>query len=546
MACAVAQQLIVGFSDTEDIARESHRDLSFRESPLIYLSFAQIRVEKPCSRFHADLPLRQQHCRRNGNELEMMQSKYAPVTPNVVAALEQIVGARNVIFADNERMVDYSHDEIPSAGYTHMPDVVVKPASAAEISEIMKLANRERIPVTPRGAGSGLSGGAVPVLGGILLSVERMNHILEVDSENLVITVEPGVVTNTINDAVQDLGLFYAGYPMSLEVCFIGGNVAENAGGGRAIKYGVTSRYVMGLEVVLPTGEIVQMGGKRVKDVTGYDMIHLMVGSEGTLGIFTKIILRLTPQPVARAVLLVPFPDVSSAIGVVPRIMTQGRIIPSSVEFIDRDAAEIGYAYAGEPLPHKDMGAMLLLEVDAYSQAQAETEYTSMVELCEQAGALDMYVGDTPAKIKKMWHPRQVIADALKNITNEQSGEDLVVPLSHIPAFVAELARLAHKYNVRMPVFGHAADGNLHVHVIRRPENQTEDWSVLLPRVLEEVYRVVAGFGGTISGEHGIGFKRIRYLSIFLDPTMIALQRRIKQAFDPLDILNPGKIFPVE
>ena len=476
----------------------------------------------------------------------MTERKYAPVTPRVVTALEGIVGARNVIFADNERMQDYSHDEVPGTGYTHMPDVVIKPASAAEISEIMKLANRERIPVTPRGAGSGLSGGAVPVLGGILLSVERMNHILEVDRENLVITVEPGVVTNTINDAVQELGLFYAGYPMSLEMCFIGGNVAENAGGGRAIKYGVTSRYVMGLEVVLPTGEIVQMGGKRVKDVTGYDMLHLMVGSEGTLGIFTKIILRLTPQPVARAVLLVPFADVASAIGVVPRIMTQAHIIPSSVEFVDRESAEISYAYAGEPLPHKDMGAMLLLEVDAYSQAQAEAEYTSMVKLCEEAGALDIYVGDTPAKIKKMWHPRQVIAEALKAITSDQSGEDLVVPLSHIPAFVAELTRLSQAYGVRMPVFGHAADGNLHIHVMRRPEDRSEDWHVRLPRVLEELYRIVARYDGTISGEHGIGSKRVKYLSIFLDPTMIALQRRIKQAFDPLDILNPGKIFPVE
>ncbi|HEX7589161.1 MAG TPA: FAD-linked oxidase C-terminal domain-containing protein, partial [Anaerolineae bacterium] len=256
--------------------------------------------------------------------------------------------------------------------------------------------------------------------------------------------------------------------------------------------------------------------------------------------------LRLTPQPVARAVLLVPFPDVSSAIGVVPRIMTQGRIIPSSVEFMDRESAEIAYAYAGEPLPHKDMGAMLLLEVDAYSQAQAEAEYTSMVELCEQAGALDLYVGDTPAKIKKMWHARQVVAEALKAITKDQSGEDIVVPLARIPDFVGELTRLSHAYGVRMPVFGHAADGNLHIHVIRRPENQAEDWHALLHRVLQDMYRIVVQFGGTISGEHGIGSKRIRYLSIFLDPTMIALQRRIKQAFDPLNILNPGKIFPAE
>lgn len=474
----------------------------------------------------------------------MTESKYAPVTPRIVAELERIIGVPHVIFGDADRMVDYSHDEVSGAEYAHMPEVVVKPSTAAEISEIMKLANRERVPVTPRGAGSGLSGGAVPVFGGILLSVERMNHILEIDRENLVAVVEPGVVTNTINDAVQEYGLFYAGYPMSVEMCFIGGNVAENAGGGRAIKYGVTSRYVLGLEVVLPTGEIVQMGGKRVKDVTGYDMIHLMVGSEGTLGIFTKIILRLMPQPVARAVLLVPFADVASAIGVVPRIMTQGRIIPSSVEFMDRLTVETTYAYVGETPPHKDIGALLLLEVDAFSEAQAEAEYTAIVDLCLEAGALDVYVGDTPAKIKKMWHPRQVAAEAFKVITPDQSAEDLVVPLAQIPIFVAEVDRLSREHDVTMPVFGHAGDGNLHVHVIRKPENQTEDWRVLLPRVLDELYRVVAKLGGTISGEHGIGSKRAQYLSLVLDPTMIALQKRIKQAFDPLNILNPGKIFP--
>ncbi len=476
--------------------------------------------------------------------METTQSPYAPVTPAIVAQLQAIVGVQHVIFGDADRMQDYSHDEVVGTEYRHMPEVVVKPSAAAEISEIMKLANRERIPVTPRGAGSGLSGGAVPVFGGIVLSVERMNHILEVDRANMVAVVEPGVVTNAINDAVQEFGLFYAGYPMSLEMCFIGGNVAENAGGGRAIKYGVTSRYVMGLEVVLPTGEIVTMGGKRVKDVTGYDLLHLMVGSEGTLGIFTKIILRLTPQPVARAVCLVPFPDVASAIGAVPRVMTQGRIVPSSVEFMDRLTVETVYAYAGEALPHPKLGALLLLEVDAFSQEQAEAEYTAIVNICLEAGALDVYVGDTPAKIKKMWKPRQIAAEAFNIITPDQSAEDLVVPLAQIPNFVPEVERLSREHGVRMPVFGHAGDGNLHVHVMKKPEMSSEEWHVRLPTILEELYRVVAGLGGTISGEHGIGSKRARYLSIVLDPTLIDLQKRIKHVFDPLNILNPGKIFP--
>ncbi len=476
--------------------------------------------------------------------MQTERASYAPVTPAIVAELQAIVGAAYVIFGETERMVDYAHDEVSGAEYAHMPEVVVKPRTAAEIAAIMQLANRARIPVTPRGAGSGLSGGAVPVFGGILLSIERMNRILEIDRANLVAVVEPGVVTNAINDAVQEYGLFYAGYPMSVEMCFIGGNVAENAGGGRAIKYGVTSRYVMGLEVVLPTGEIVEMGGKRVKDVTGYDMVHLMVGSEGTLGIFTKIILRLSPQPVARAVLLVPFADVASAIGVVPRIMTQGRIVPSSIEFMDRQTVETIYAYVGEKPPHQDLGAMLLLEVDAFSQAQAEAEYAAIVELCQESGALDVFVGDTPAKIKKMWRPRQVAAEALKVQSAFQSAEDLVVPLAQIPAFVPELERLAREHKVMMPCFGHAGDGNLHVHVMKKPEMSETEWRSVLPRVLAEVYRTAARLGGTISGEHGIGSKRAQYLSLVLDPTMIALQKRIKQAFDPLNILNPGKIFP--
>ncbi len=476
--------------------------------------------------------------------MTLSNSPYAPVTADIVSQLEAIVGKANVIFADPERMQDYSHDEVAGAEYAHMPDVVVKPNRAAEISEIMKLANRERIPVTPRGAGSGLSGGAVPVFGGILLSVERMSRILEIDRENMVAVVEPGVVTNNINVAVQEYGLFYAGYPMSVEMCFIGGNVAENAGGGRAIKYGVTARYVMGLEVVLPTGEIVQMGGKRVKDVTGYDLVHLMVGSEGTLGIFTKIILRLMPLPVARVVLLVPFPDVKSAIGAVPRVMTLGRIIPASIEFMDRLSVQTAYAHIGEPPPHPYIGALLLLEVDAFSQEQAEAEYTAIVNLCLEAGALDVFVGDTPAKEKKMWKPRQICAEAFKAVSPVQSLEDIVVPLAQIPDLMPELERISQQYNVLMPCYGHAGDGNLHATVVKKPETPMERWHADLPVILEDLYRVVAKLGGTISGEHGIGHKRARYLPVAQDATLIALQKRIKAAFDPLNILNPGKIFP--
>lgn len=473
-----------------------------------------------------------------------MSTDYQPVTPAIVAELLALVGAQHVIYGEPDRMLDYAHDEVADPAYAHAPDVVVKPDSAAQIAGIMRLANRERIPVTPRGAGSGLSGGAVPAYGGILLSVERMNRILEIDRENLVAVVEPGVVTNDINEAIKEHGLFYAGYPMSVETCFIGGNVAENAGGGRAIKYGVTGRYVLGLQVVLPTGDIVELGGKRVKDVTGYDLLHLMIGSEGTLGIFSRIMLRLLPLPMARIVLLVPFVDVPTAIGAVPQIITRSRLVPTSVEFMDSLSVQTAYAHIGERPPRPDIGAMLLVELDGNTHEQVESDCNAIVEQCLEAGALDVYVGNTPSTEKKMWRPRQVMAEAFKAICPVQSLEDIVVPLANIPRLMPELERLSRWYNVLIPCYGHAADGNLHATIVKRPDMPMEEWQARLPDILTDLYTLVGRLGGTISGEHGIGSKRARYLPLVMDPTLIALHRRIKQAFDPLNILNPGKVLP--
>jgi glycolate oxidase len=469
---------------------------------------------------------------------------YQPVTPAITAELRQIVGVRHVLTDDPDRMAAYAHDEVAGEAYAHLPEVVVRPGNAKEISAVMRLANRERVPVTPRGAGSGLSGGAVPVRGGILLATERLNRILEIDRENMVIVVEPGVVTNEINEAVAEHGLFYAGYPMSVESCFVGGNVAENAGGGRAIKYGVTGQYVLGLEVVLPTGEIVRLGGRRVKDVTGYDLIHLLVGSEGTLGIFTEVTLRLIPLPQARVVLLVAFPDVRTAIAAVPRIMTEGRTVPAAVEFMDRLSAETAYAHVGERLPHPDLGALLLIEVDGTSDSQVDTEYNAIVDRCLARGALDIFVGANARTARRMWRPRQEVAEAFKVICPVQSLEDIVVPLARIPDLMPELERLSQAYDVLIPCYGHAGDGNLHATVVKRPETPVARWEEDLPRILTELYQVVADLGGTISGEHGIGSKRSEFLPLVMDPALIALQRRIKAAFDPLNILNPGKIFP--
>lgn len=469
---------------------------------------------------------------------------YQKISPPILQQLIQIVGERNVLFDQPDKMVAYSHDEVADAGFSHMPDVVVKPASAQEISEIMKLANRERIPVTPRGAGSGLSGGAVPLFGGIALSVERMNHILEIDRENLVAVVEPGVVTNEINNQIQEDGLFYAGYPMSVETCFIGGNVAENAGGGKAIKYGVTGRYILGLEVVLPTGEIVELGGKRVKDVVGYDLVQLMVGSEGTLGIFTRIILKLLPLPTAKTDLLVLFKDARTAMGTVPLIMRNGRIIPTAIEFMDQLSVRTTCQYLNEELPYENAGAMLLIEVDGNTEEQVEQEYETIGKLCEENGALEVYVALNHTTQERVWGVRRNIAEAFKVYSPIQSLEDIVVPFAQIPDILPELDKISSRFPVVLPCYGHAGDGNLHVTLVKKPEVPMADWPRIEHEVLVELYQITDRLGGTISGEHGIGSKRREFMPLIMSPELIQLQRQIKQVFDPLNILNPGKIFP--
>ena len=475
----------------------------------------------------------------------MKKFEYNPITPAILTELQKIVGSRYVLSGDPEKLEPYSHDEIAEKHYAHLPEVVVKPRTAQEIAAIMQLANRSKIPVTPRGAGSGLSGGAVPVKGGIVLSVERMNEILEIDRENLVVVVEPGVVTNEINARLKDCGLWFAGYPMSVESCFIGGNVAENAGGGKAVKYGVTERYILGLEVVTPEGAIIQLGGKMVKNVVGYDLVKLMVGSEGTLGIFTKIIIKLLPLPTQKVDLLVMFTDVTTAIGMVPAIMTLGRIIPTAVEFMDRLSFQTAYKYLNEHLPHEDAGAMLLIEIDGNSLEQLEKEYETIGQLCLDRGAIDVFVADNYTTQERVWSIRRNIAEAFKVYSPIQSLEDIVVPVASIPLLLPEITQIADKYGVLIPCYGHAGDGNLHATVVRKPEMALETWDHQLPEILRELYAQTVRFGGTISGEHGIGHKRKDFIGQVLEPTTIELMRRLKLAFDPLNILNPGKIFDI-
>lgn len=473
-----------------------------------------------------------------------MTTTYHKVTPAIVEELQSIVGERDVIHGDPEQLEGYGHDEIADTHYACMPEVVVKPIDAEEISKIMKLANREKIPVTPRGAGSGLSGGAVPLYGGIVLSVERMNNVLDIDTGNMMITVEAGIVTNQINVILEEYGLFYAGYPMSLETCYIGGNVAHNAGGGKAVKYGVTDRYVHGLEVVLPTGEIVRLGGKRVKDVTGYDLLHLMVGSEGTLGIFTKVTLKLLPLPKAKADLLVLFKSAREAMDIVPVIMTETGIIPTAIEFMDQLSVQTACKYLNEHLPYEEAGAMLLIEVDGTNEDQVESQYEAIGEVCLERGAIEVYVADNYTTQERVWKIRRNMYEAFKVFSPVHSAEDIVVPFAQIPQLLREVELLAKKYGVIIPNVGHAGDGNLHSIPIKPPEMPMEAWDEMLPELLSDLYVCTAKLGGTISGEHGIGLKRKKYMKLVMQSELIDLMKRLKLTFDPNNILNPGKIFP--
>ena len=362
----------------------------------------------------------------------------------------------------------------------------------------------------------------------------------------MMITVEPGVVSNDINECLKEYGLFYAGYPMSLETCYIGGNVAENAGGGKAVKYGVTSRYVLGLEVVTPTGEIVELGGKLIKNVTGYDLLQLMTGSEGTLGVFTKIILKLTPLPKAQADLLCLFETIEQAIELVPRIITETGVTPTSIEFMDQASVKVACDYLNESIPYENCGAMLLLTFDGSDMEQVEKDYELVGKFIEKNNVQEIYVADNPGTTERIWKIRRNIAEAYNIISTRQSGEDLVVPPAQIAELLAEFKHIIKKYGIMLPCFGHAGDGNIHARIVCPPEWNDEKWNATLPQILEEVYVKTVSLGGMLSGEHGIGCKRRKYIGRFISDEHLNLLRMIKKGFDPNNIMNPGKVFDLK
>ena len=465
--------------------------------------------------------------------------EYRPVTDTVVEALRQIVGEANVVVA-GEALERYAHDE--TVGLRADPEVAVKVTSTEQVSKVLKLAQRMRIPVTPRGAGYGLSGGAVALHGGIVLSTEKMNRILEIDHENLMVTVEPGVITGDIHRAVEAEGLFYPPDPASLDSCTIGGNVSEGAGGPRAVKYGITKDYVTGLEVVLPSGKITSMGGKLVKDVTGYSLIQLLIGSEGTLAVVTKIILRLLPLPKVQVDLLVPFDDFQTAADTVSAIIAQ-RILPTTIEFMERDSMLAVERLLQKPVPFCDAAAQLLIQLDGNLQDAVEAEMEIVGDLCLEHGARDVLVAQDRPTRDRLWEARRLIIDALNQESPVNHMEDVVVPRAELPRLLKGIKEIGNRHGVRIVSFGHAGDGNVHVNVLK-DQIGDEQWAALMPAVTEETYRLSLSLGGAITGEHGIGATRKRYLSLALDEAQIALMRQIREAFDPNRILNPGKIFP--
>ncbi|HEX9024918.1 MAG TPA: FAD-binding oxidoreductase [Clostridium sp.] len=441
------------------------------------------------------------------------------------------------VFFRNEINEDYSHDEL--GGIKKMPDIVIQAINAEEVSKVMRYAYENNIPVTPRGSGTGLVGAAVPLKGGIVIDLSRMNKILELDEENLTLTLEPGVLLMDIGKYVEEFDLFYPPDPGEKSAT-IGGNISTNAGGMRAVKYGVTRDYVRGLEVVLPNGDIVELGGKVVKNSSGYSLKDLMIGAEGTLGIVTKATLKLLPLPKKALSLLIPFETLERAIDTVPKII-KSKSIPTAIEFMQKEAILAAEEFLGKSFPDKSSDAYLLLTFDGNSTEEIEKAYENVANICLEAGALDVLISDTEERQESIWSARGCFLEAIKALTSEMDEVDVVVPRNKIGEFVTFTHELEKKANIRIKSFGHAGDGNLHVYILR-DELSEDAWHAKLSEVMQIMYDKAKELKGQVSGEHGIGFAKKGYLKQSLPDQCINIMQGIKLAFDPRNILNPGKV----
>ena len=467
-----------------------------------------------------------------------MNQTAAALSPEaLLSGLRELIAEPERVISGADAGEDYSHDEL--SGIRRAPDVLVKAKSTAEVAEVMKFARRHHIPLTPRGQGTGLVGGAVPLSGGILLDLSRMNRILELDPVNLTVTVEPGVLLMELAKYTEDAGFLYPPDPGE-KTATIGGNISTNAGGMRAVKYGVTRDYVRCLEVVLPDGEVIEVGGKVAKNSSGYALKDLFVGSEGTLGIVTRATLRLLPLPKCKTSLLVPFPDLVKAIEAVPKVICAGSM-PTAVEFMEREVIMAAEEYLGRRFPDNSADAYLLLTFDGATRQEVEDACTSAAEAALAAGALDVFISDTTERNESIWSARGAFLEAIKGSTTEMDECDVVLPRSEVANFVRFTGELQKKYHIRIRSFGHAGDGNLHIYVLRDDLPEAE-WKKSLADVFEELYRHARTFGGKVSGEHGIGYAKKEYLAESLSPEVRRLMAGIKDLFDPEHLLNPGKV----
>jgi glycolate dehydrogenase FAD-linked subunit len=457
------------------------------------------------------------------------------IPPQFPATIERIVG-KEFVRRDDVSLLAYGTDALNRG---QPADLVVLPANTVEISAIARLCHEMRVPLVVRGAGTGYTGGAVPVEGGVVLSVERLNRIVDIDETNLLAIVQPAVITGDLQNAVEARGLFYPPDPQSYKESSIGGNVAECAGGPRAFKYGVTKRYVMGLEAVLPTGEVIRTGGKTVKNVVGYDLTQLLVGSEGTLAIITEIVLRLVPKPPDVATLRACFAGVREAADAVTALIRR-RVVPATIELMDRDSLDTVAAYVGERLAPEGTGALLLVEIDGVAEA-ITAEADQVAAACREFGALEVLRAKDAAERDALWRVRRETSYALRTIAPLKLNNDVVVPRGRVPELFALVERLREKHQLPIPSFGHAGDGNIHVNVMVDPADASA--MARAQAAVKELFEGVIALEGSISGEHGIGFAKKVYLGLELSDDVIGLMKRVKAAFDPHGILNPGKIF---
>ena len=457
------------------------------------------------------------------------------ISPAIINRLRDEVG-KDAVITDKEHLICYSYD---ATRIERLPDALLMPKTPEDAASILKIANSEKIPVIPRGAGSGFAGGSVPVQGGIILSLQRMDRIIEVNKADFYMVVEPGVVTRNIQKTAEAAGLFYPPDPSSVNFCTIGGNISTCAGGARGVKYGTTRDYVMGLEVVLPTGDIIFTGTRAPRSVAGYDLTRLIVGSEGTLGVITKAILRLIPLPEKTVTVAAIFTSIHNAIAAIERIIISG-IRPSVIEFMDKASISVVRELLPESVREKGE-AMVISEVDG-TEAHVEDGLQMIEEICRKAGAIIISTATTSQDRERLWTARRSVSPALYKINPTKINEDIVVPRSKLPELMHEIGRIASTNMIQIVSFGHAGDGNLHINVMTDDKN-AEEFS-RAKKAVHELFQVTLRLGGSISGEHGIGMTKAPFLPMETGDKVIGIMKGIKNTFDPNNILNPGKIWP--